>query len=120
MTNFFQKLGVSTLTIRELFEFITEANEITKSNEIERRDALLKRAADRGSSYTEEEQVADEVFKRSFIPQKLNDVVDYERDVSKLKKGEEEDLLYKTMAPVKAGSNLVSMPEVSHGADGNC
>ncbi|XP_055333565.1 serine/threonine-protein kinase RIO1-like [Paramacrobiotus metropolitanus] len=115
MTNFFQKLGVPTLTVRELFEYVTDAKKISKQTEVAQRDALLAHAAARGNDLTEEEQVAEEVFKRAFIPQRLEDVIDFERDVRKLKEGQHDDLLYKTLAPVETAN--VSASDVQDVSD---
>jgi hypothetical protein len=90
MTNYFQKNGVSTLSVRELFEFITDTARINKSTEGQKRDQLILTAATRGDQLTEEDKVAEEVFKRSFIPQKLHDVIDYERDVQQVNPEDEE------------------------------
>ena len=105
MTSYFQKAGAVTLTVRGLFEYIVQVFEGNETDE-NVLDRLVVRAQSRGLDFTEEEKVTEEVFKRSFIPQKLNEVIDAEKDVEKVTTGKDEDLLYKAVASVKTGRML--------------
>ena len=89
MTTYFQKNGVPTLTVRELFDFITDTVNISKSTEEQKLDALILKVSSRHNELTEEEEIAEEVFKRSFIPQKLRDIVQYEKEADTLLHEEE-------------------------------
>ncbi|GAU99374.1 hypothetical protein RvY_10390 [Ramazzottius varieornatus] len=105
MTSFFQKAGALTLTVRELFEYVVQVTERKEGDE-EMLDRMVEEAQSRGADFTEQEKVTEEVFKKSFIPQKLNEVIDAEKDVRKVTTGHDEDLLYKNVAPVKTGGAL--------------
>uniref|UniRef100_A0A8C5M9Q7 Serine/threonine-protein kinase RIO1 n=1 Tax=Leptobrachium leishanense TaxID=445787 RepID=A0A8C5M9Q7_9ANUR len=96
VNDFFVKYGVAVMTVRELFEFITDPS-ITEDN----MDAYLDKAIDRAAQRTEEERtsqdkVDEEVFKKAYIPRTLNEVKNYERDVDLMQKLKEEDLAMNT------------------------
>ncbi|OQR78778.1 serine/threonine-protein kinase RIO1-like [Tropilaelaps mercedesae] len=92
VTDFFSRCGVATMTLRELFDFVV-------SPVIEDVDGYLENMAEicaiRGVLDSKQIVVDEEVFKNSYIPRRLDQVIDYERDVKKFQKGE--DLLYKTV-----------------------
>ncbi|XP_043842100.1 serine/threonine-protein kinase RIO1 [Dromiciops gliroides] len=107
---FFFKHGVAVMTVRELFEFITDPS-ITKDN----MDDYLLKAMEIAAQRTEEQRsnqdhVDEEVFKRAYIPRTLNEVKNYERDVDVMMKMKEEDMalnvqqdniLYQTVTGLK-------------------
>lgn len=86
------------MTVRELFDFITEPN-INDSNI----DAYLQEAQKKAESRlfeerTAEDAVNEEVFKQSYIPQRLDQVIDYERDLKAAKsEGGKDTVLYRTI-----------------------
>eukprot|EP01134_Creolimax_fragrantissima_P000086 CFRG0086T1 len=96
ITAFFKKNGVDVMTMRELFEFVTDPS--LADNQI---DAYLEQMqeniAARGD-VTAEEVVAEAVFQHSYIPRTLDDVVDFERDYDRAQSaaqtGEKVDLIY--------------------------
>ncbi|RWS28454.1 serine/threonine-protein kinase RIO1-like protein [Leptotrombidium deliense] len=94
VTDYFRKKGVLTMSVKELFDFVTDPN-IDESNI----DDYLKKAQEiaenRGATTNEEN-----VFIESFIPRRLDEVVDYENDIVCAKKGEK-DILYKTITALK-------------------
>ncbi|KYO34679.1 serine/threonine-protein kinase RIO1 [Alligator mississippiensis] len=110
INDFFQKYDVAVMTVRELFEFITDPS-ITSEN----LDAYLSRAMEVASQRTEEERssqdkVDEEVFKKAYIPRTLTEVKNYERDVDIMIKLKEEDMalnvqqdniLYQTVTGMK-------------------
>uniref|UniRef100_A0A8D1A4Q2 Serine/threonine-protein kinase RIO1 n=3 Tax=Sus scrofa TaxID=9823 RepID=A0A8D1A4Q2_PIG len=110
VNDFFLKHGVAVMTVRELFEFVTDPS-ITHENV----DAYLSKAMEIASQRTKEEKssqehVDEEVFKRAYIPRTLNDVKQYERDVDVMMALKEEDLalnaqqdsiLYQTVTGLK-------------------
>lgn len=51
------------------------------------------------------------VFKRAFIPRKLEEVIDFERDIEKVACGYTEDILYPTITGLK--SDLSGAQEAS-------
>ncbi|XP_049620917.1 serine/threonine-protein kinase RIO1 [Suncus etruscus] len=110
VNDFFLKHNVAVMTVRELFEFITDPS-ITADNI----DAYLAQAMEIASQRTQEERsnqdrVDEEVFKRAYIPRTLTDVKHYERDVDLMLKLKEEDqalgaqqdtVLYQTVTGLK-------------------
>ncbi|XP_074842019.1 serine/threonine-protein kinase RIO1 isoform X2 [Carettochelys insculpta] len=110
INDFFWKYGVAVMTVRELFEFITDPS-ITSDN----LDAYLSKAMEIAAQRTEEERssqdnVDEEVFKKAYIPRTLTDVKNYERDVDVMMKLKEEDMalnvqqdniLYQTVTGLK-------------------
>ncbi|XP_072267844.1 serine/threonine-protein kinase RIO1 [Pyxicephalus adspersus] len=96
INDFFVKYDVAVMTVRELFEFITDPS-ITQDN----LDAYLEKAMEIAAQRTEEERssqdkVDEEVFKKAYIPRTLNEVKNYERDVDTMQKLKEEDLSLNT------------------------
>jgi len=101
VTEFFRKRNVPTMTIRELFEFVTDAT-ITDSNIDAYLDAAMDFAVERSSEeVTEQEKVDEEVFKRAFIPRNLEEVVDIERDVRRGQTQEGSEVLYHTVTGLR-------------------
>ncbi|XP_044523804.1 serine/threonine-protein kinase RIO1 isoform X1 [Gracilinanus agilis] len=110
VNDFFLKHSVAVMTVRELFEFITDPS-ITKDN----MDDYLLKAMEIAAQRTEEQRsnqdhVDEEVFKRAYIPRTLNEVKNYERDVDIMMKMKEEDMalnvqqdniLYQTVTGLK-------------------
>ncbi|XP_054841559.1 serine/threonine-protein kinase RIO1 [Eublepharis macularius] len=110
VNDFFRKYSVAVMTVRELFEFVTDPS-ITSVN----MDAYLEKAMEIASQRTEEERsnqdnVDEEVFKKAYIPRTLTDVKNYERDVDIMMKLKEEDaalnvqqdnILYQTVTGLK-------------------
>nr|XP_022318912.1 serine/threonine-protein kinase RIO1-like [Crassostrea virginica] len=97
ITEFFKKKNVSVLTVKELFDFVTDAT-ITEDNI----DLYLEKAMTMASQrttedITEQQKVDEEVFKHSFIPRNLDEVIDFERDVILAKEGQTEGMLYHTL-----------------------
>nr|XP_004666211.2 serine/threonine-protein kinase RIO1 isoform X1 [Jaculus jaculus] len=110
VNGFFQKHAVAVMTVRELFDFVTDPS-ITRDN----MDAYLSQAMEIASQRTKEERssqdhVDEEVFKRAYIPRTLNEVKNYERDVDIMMKLKEDDMamnaqqdniLYQTVTGLK-------------------
>jgi len=110
--DFFGRLGVACLGLRRFFEFVTK-DKLTEENDITDEDVLKKLLAEKIeddveeaedefgekedgealsglNSKTQPEDAAheDSVFLHSFIPRRLDEVYDPERDVEKHKKGD--------------------------------
>ncbi|KAF0526046.1 RIO1-domain-containing protein [Gigaspora margarita] len=107
VTDYFKKKGVRVMNVKELFDFITDINIGIEDEKVE---AELEKIQERltlqqsNEALTDEQQeqlqkdiVDEEVFKRSFIPRKLDDVIDVERDVMKVAQGEGENLIYRKL-----------------------
>lgn len=101
VNDYFSKKEVATLTIRELFDFITDPN-INKDN-IDSYLAKLNEIASKRSTEARDEQdkLDDQVFKSSYIPQRLDDVIDFEKDIRLAKQGKDEHILYKTLTGMR-------------------
>ncbi|XP_044149412.1 serine/threonine-protein kinase RIO1 [Bufo gargarizans] len=127
VNDFFVKYGVAVMTVRELFEFVTDPS-INQDN----MDAYLEKAMEIASQRTEEERsnqdkVDEEVFKKAYIPRTLNEVKNYERDVNLMQKLKEEDMslntqqdniLYQTVTGLKKDlSGAETVPALLHRSD---
>lgn len=113
VTDFFKKNGVCVMTVRELFDFVTDPS-ISDDNVddyLERAQAI---AANRGvEGETPEETVKEEVFKKAYIPRTLEQVVDFEKDAEKAKEGQVEEILYSTLTGLKPDlTGVLAHPEL--------
>lgn len=98
ITDFFTKRGVQTMTVRQLFDFVTDPT-INDSNI----DAYLARAQELVDQQRSEEhdRVEEEVFMNSYIPQRLDQVLDFEKDILGVQE-QNEKILYHTITGMKA------------------
>lgn len=108
VNEYFSKKEVATLTIRELFDFITDPN-IGPDN-IDTYLAKLNEIASRRTRQecNEQDKLDDEVFKSAYIPQRLDEVINYEKDVrlatkqrDKGKQQHSDQFLYQTLTGMK-------------------
>lgn len=96
---FFLKHGVSTMTVKELFDFTTDPS-ITEDNMHTQLEELSERISNRNiDELTAQQQVDEEVFKKAFIPKRLDEVYDVERDIFAKK---EEEQIYETITGLNA------------------
>lgn len=122
VTDFFKKNGVCVMTVRELFDFVTDPN-ITDDNVDDYLEKAQAIAANRGvEEESPEETVKEEVFKKAYIPRTLDQVVDFERDAKNAKEGQVEEILYSTLTGLKpdltgvqAGPNRLKNNDVNNG-----
>ena len=104
ITDFFNRKQVCTMSIKDLFDFVTDVT-ITDAN-IEQ---YLEKAQQKAISRSEEEVTAEDkifeaVFQKVFIPRTLDDVTTYEEDYQKVHGSDRctaEDLLYTTVTGLK-------------------
>lgn len=112
ITEFFKKNEVGVMTVKALFDFITDPT-VTEENMDKYLDVIseqMTQVNDQGADPTQ--QIEEEVFKQAYIPQNLTQVIDVERDI-KLAKSGKEDLIYKTLVGLKADlSKPVNSPEI--------
>ncbi|CAK9802518.1 Serine/threonine-protein kinase RIO1 [Anthophora quadrimaculata] len=112
ITEFFKKNDVGVMTIKALFDFITDPT-ITEEN----MDKYLDTVSEQMTQQSEEnvdpkQQIEEQVFKQAYIPQNLTQVIDIERDI-KLAKSGKEDLIYKTLVGLKGDlSKPIDTPEI--------
>lgn len=110
ITEFFKKNSVATMGLKDLFDFITDPS-ITDANIEECLERLAEKCTDEIG--IERNQVEEAVFKSTFIPQRLIEVVDFDRDIRQAKSGNSENLVYKTLIGLKGDlSGIVLTPEI--------
>ncbi|KAK3592892.1 hypothetical protein CHS0354_004118 [Potamilus streckersoni] len=101
VTDYFCKKGVSTLSIKELFDFVTDIT-ITKENLDDYLDKAMALTATRSpEDVSEQDKIDEEVFKNSYIPRTLDQVINFERDFEKAKKGETSEILYQIVTGLR-------------------
>ncbi|XP_018564797.1 serine/threonine-protein kinase RIO1 [Anoplophora glabripennis] len=111
ITEYFKKKDVATMGIKQLFDFITDPS-INDDNMEQCLDMLAEQAAERGD-ITATEQIEEEVFKQAYIPKRLTEVIDFERDINQAKSGIADNLVYKTLVGLKSDlSGTVQQPEI--------
>lgn len=121
ISEFFRKKGVSTMTVKELFDFVTD-RAIKEENMEQCLEEISDRIANRDiDELTEQEKIDEEVFKNSFIPKTLSDVYDIERDIFNKKREEEkaQELIYATVTGlnVTEKAETVDEPEIESDLD---
>ncbi|KAK9538267.1 hypothetical protein VZT92_003452 [Zoarces viviparus] len=109
VNEFFVKRGVAVMTVRELFDFITDPS-ITCHNMDQYLEKVMVIAAERTSEQrSDQDRVDEEVFKKAYIPRTLTEVSHYERDVDMMRTKEEEsaicghddNVLYQTLTGLR-------------------
>lgn len=74
VSEFFRKKDVATMTVKELFDFITDKS-ITEENMEECLEEISERIKDRDiNELTAQEKIDEEVFKNIYIPKRLDEV----------------------------------------------
>ncbi|XP_057189202.1 serine/threonine-protein kinase RIO1 [Triplophysa rosa] len=122
VNDFFQKHNVAVMTVRELFEYVTDPS-ITNDNINEYIDKAMEISSERtAEERSNQDKVDEEVFKKAYIPRTLNEVAHYERDVDiMLKKKEEEssentqndNILYQTVTGLRKDlSGVQTVPSI--------
>ncbi|KAG9278461.1 serine/threonine-protein kinase RIO1 [Astyanax mexicanus] len=121
VNDFFQKHNVAVMTVRELFEFVTDPS-ITSENINQYLDKAMEIASERTSEErSNQDKVDDEVFKKAYIPRTLNEVSHYERDVDTMMKKEQESsedvqddrILYQTVTGMRKNlSGVQTVPSL--------
>jgi RIO kinase 1 len=100
VSDFFKKHGVAVMTIRELFDFIVDPA-ITDENVDSYLEEVQRKVIERGEISVEDE-IADSVFMKSYIPKSLDAVNNPEADVAKITSGQDTgDMLYQTITGLK-------------------
>ncbi|XP_037537370.1 serine/threonine-protein kinase RIO1 [Nematolebias whitei] len=121
VNEFFGKRGVAIMTVRELFDFITDTS-ITSQNMEQYLEKVMVIAAERTCQQrSDQDRVDEEVFKKAYIPRTLTEVDHYERDVELMsaKEGNSADsghldhILYRTLTGLtKDLSGVQTVPEL--------
>ncbi|CAF9910968.1 MAG: hypothetical protein GOMPHAMPRED_007251 [Gomphillus americanus] len=98
VNDFFSRQGVDTLLDRVLFDFITAVESPVEKDAIAK--ALHHLFDDRPK--TAEKDNDNEVFRKQFIPQTLDQVYDAERDAEQVAEGGKDTLVYRNLLPDSA------------------
>ncbi|XP_034411766.1 serine/threonine-protein kinase RIO1 isoform X2 [Cyclopterus lumpus] len=94
VNEFFVKRGVAVMTVRELFDFITDPS-ITCDNIDQYLEKAMVIADERTSEQrSDQDGVDEEVFMKAYIPRTLTEVSHYERDVDLMRMKEEESAIF--------------------------
>lgn len=113
VNDFFRKSGVATLTVRELFDFCTDPT--IKDEQVgEYLDRMREIVANRPTMKSTEEEVEENVFKKAYIPRRMEDIPKYERDAVRMKTGENsEHIYYQTIMGMKEdGTGVQLTPKI--------
>ena len=91
---FFRKHNVCVMTVKELFEFVTDP--LIKDEDVDEHLENAQRVASMRSEeeLTQKDLIDEEVFKNAYIPQRLDEVIDFERDALKAKQGDTDNIYY--------------------------
>ncbi|KAJ1917727.1 Serine/threonine-protein kinase rio1 [Mycoemilia scoparia] len=106
VTEYFRRREVQVMSLRQLFDFITDPNTGTSTDEIDAElEKINKNLIALSPEELEKQKIDDQVFRQSYIPRSLDEVIDYERDADKLTRGEDEDILYTRMIGLRIKSD---------------
>lgn len=120
ISEFFRKKGVSTMTVKELFDFVTDPT-INEENMEACLEVISEKIANRNiDELTEQEKIDEEVFKNAFIPKTLNDVYDVERDVFGKGTNKQEELIYSKVAGFDENLKVADKPNVLAETQDDC
>ena len=114
VTEFFRRKDVSVMTVKELFDFVTDLS-LTDDQVDEYLKKIEVKTVNRepGGLQHAEDEVAEAVFKQIFIPRSLQEVVKFEEDFHKMSIGEGQDIVYSTVTGLKPDlSGAQSVPEL--------
>ncbi|ORX56677.1 RIO1-domain-containing protein [Piromyces finnis] len=114
------------MTIREMFEFVVKDSKTIRESmsqedvkDLENEDDLIdfylvkfhESIKDRPDNYNEIHKVDEEVFKKSYIPRNLDEVIDIQRDVDMVESGKLNDLIYSNIVGIATPKNIVKVIE---------
>lgn len=103
VSDFFRRQGVAVLSDKQAFQFITRPGEEKESElELEYLRSEIDRIMAERTEGEDEDEVENEVFRKQYIPQTLDEVYDAEKDMERMKTGGRDALVYKDLlAPLK-------------------
>ncbi|XP_017472899.1 PREDICTED: serine/threonine-protein kinase RIO1 [Rhagoletis zephyria] len=112
ISDFFRKRSVATMTVKELFDFITDQS-ITEENMEACLERISEQIKDRDfEAITAQEKIDEAVWQNTYIPKRLDEVRHFERDVDKAKKGVKQDLIYGKITGLNAELNVQKKPDI--------
>ncbi|XP_012589638.1 PREDICTED: serine/threonine-protein kinase RIO1 isoform X2 [Condylura cristata] len=125
VNGFFRKHGVAVMTVRELFEFVTDPSITPEHVDAYLGEAMAIAAQRSEAERSSQDQVDEEVFKRAYIPRTLTEVTRYERDLDVMQRLKEDDvavsaqqdsILYQTVTGLKKDlSGVQEVPALLEG-----
>jgi RIO kinase 1 len=110
VSDFFRRKNVDVLSEQAVFGFITSHNAVQEPALTEVLEKLFveRPAEEEGEQAAAEQEVENEVFRKQYIPQTLDQVYDFERDAEKVGKGQRDDLVYRNLladkVPMSSGN----------------
>lgn len=110
VSDFFRRKNVDVLSEQAVFGFITSHNAVQEPALTEALEKLFveRPAEEEGEQAAAEQEVENEVFRKQYIPQTLDQVYDFERDAEKVGKGQRDDLVYRNLladkVPMSSGN----------------
>lgn len=105
ISDFFKRQGVSVLSDRQAFKYITKLDDASLELDALRAE-IDKIMAERTDDDEEEDEVENEVFRKQYIPQTLDEVYDVERDGNQIQTSGRESLVYKDLLAPSKGELL--------------
>jgi len=133
ISEFFRKRAVATMTVKELFDFITDQT-ITADNMEECLERISERIKDRDfDAISAQEKIDEAVWQNTYIPKRLDEVGfsslfliqdnftnqdpssqvrHFERDVAKAKQGVQQNLIYGKITGLTSDLDVQQQPDV--------
>lgn len=112
ISEFFRKKSVATMTVKELFDFITDQT-INEENMEECLERISERIKDRDfDAITAQEKIDEAVWQNTYIPKRLDEVPHFERDVTKAKQGVQQDLVYAKITGLTSALDVQKTPDI--------
>ncbi|XP_055855961.1 serine/threonine-protein kinase RIO1 [Episyrphus balteatus] len=112
ISEFFRKKSVATMTVKELFDFITDQT-INDENMEECLNEISERIKDRDfDQLTAQEKIDEAVWQGTYIPKRLDEVVHFARDIDKAKSGEKPSLIYSKITGLTSDLNVQTKPDI--------
>ncbi|EDW70944.1 serine/threonine-protein kinase RIO1 [Drosophila virilis] len=112
ISEFFRKKSVATMTVKELFDFITDQT-INEQNMEECLERISERIKDRDfDAITAQEKIDEAVWQNTYIPKRLDEVPHFERDVTKAKQGVQQNLVYAKITGLTPQLDVQKQPDI--------
>lgn len=113
VADFFRRKGVAVLTDRTTYEYIVKAEGglVHEKLKVEVDDLMTNRAEE------VDDEVDNEVFRKQYIPQTLNDVYDAERDAGQINAEGRDTLVYKDLLADSKGHGVSMAAEEGEEAE---
>ena len=98
ISNFFQRKNINVLQDKQLYDYIVKTDGSTdEAVLIDQIDAIMSERPDLSLEEVEKQEMDNEVFRKQYIPQTLDQVYDAERDAKELDTGKGNALVYKDL-----------------------